>query len=111
MPMVPRPPKAIRSKSNVCATFSVELSKKYRFRPTSPKWATPWGRRPAIEAVLGIEAMCQGLVLPTVNHRDDPEFTDIDVVPNQTRRHPHEFFLSTAFGFGGTNCCIVFRGV
>lgn len=69
------------------------------------------GAAAAIEAVLGIEAMHQGLVLPTVNHLPDPEFTDVDFVPNQTRRHPHEFFLSTAFGFGGTNCCIVFRGV
>ncbi len=69
------------------------------------------GAAAAIEAVLGIEAMRQGLVLPTVNHRPDPEFADIDVVPNQTRRHSYEFFLSSAFGFGGTNCCIVFRGV
>lgn len=69
------------------------------------------GAAAAIEAALGIEAMCQGLVLPTVNYLPDPEFADIDVVPNQTRRHPHEFFLSNAFGFGGTNCCLVFRGV
>ena len=69
------------------------------------------GAAAAIEAALGIEAMRQGLVLPTVNHLPDPEFADIDVVPNQTRRHPHEFFLSNAFGFGGTNCCLVFRGV
>jgi 3-oxoacyl-[acyl-carrier-protein] synthase II len=69
------------------------------------------GAAAAVEAVLGIEAMRQGLVLPTVNHRPDPEFADIDVVPNQTRRHSYEFFLSSAFGFGGTNCCIVFRGV
>jgi 3-oxoacyl-[acyl-carrier-protein] synthase II len=69
------------------------------------------GAAAAIEAVLGIEAMSRGLVLPTVNHRPDPELQDIDVVPDQSRRHPHEFFLSTAFGFGGTNCCIVFRGV
>jgi 3-oxoacyl-[acyl-carrier-protein] synthase II len=69
------------------------------------------GAAAAIEAVLGIEAMQQRLVLPTVNHRPDPEFADVDVVPNQARRHAHEFFLSNAFGFGGTNCCIVFRGV
>ncbi len=69
------------------------------------------GAAAAIEAVLGIEAMSRGLVLPTVNHRPDPELADIDVVPHQTRRHSYEFFLSTAFGFGGTNCCIVFRGV
>jgi 3-oxoacyl-[acyl-carrier-protein] synthase II len=69
------------------------------------------GAAAAIEAALGIEAMQQGLILPTVNHIPDPEFEDVDVVPNSARRQRHEFFLSNAFGFGGTNCCIVFRGV
>ncbi len=68
------------------------------------------GASAAIEAALGIEAMKQGIVLPTVNHIPDPEFSDLDVVPNKARRHAHEFFLSNSFGFGGTNCCIVFRG-
>ena len=65
----------------------------------------------AIEAVLGIEAMRQGLLLPTVNHIPDPEFADLDLVPRNTRSHAYGNFLSNAFGFGGTNCCIVFRGV
>jgi len=69
------------------------------------------GASAAIEAALGIEAMQQGLLLPTVNHIPDPEFADIDVVPNRIRRYAYEFFLSNSFGFGGTNCCIVFRGV
>ncbi len=69
------------------------------------------GASAAIEAALGIEAMRQGLILPTVNHIPDPEFTDVDVVPNGVRRQRYEFFLSNAFGFGGTNCCIVFKGV
>jgi len=69
------------------------------------------GASAAIEAALSIEAMQQGLILPTINHIPDPDFADIDVVPNQVRRHSHEIFLSNSFGFGGTNCCIVFRGV
>jgi 3-oxoacyl-[acyl-carrier-protein] synthase II len=69
------------------------------------------GAAAAIEAALGIEAMQQGLILPTVNHIPDPELEDVDVVPGSVRRHRYEFFLSNAFGFGGTNCCIVFRGV
>lgn len=69
------------------------------------------GASAAIEAALAIEAMGQGIVLPTVNHIPDPAFADLDVVPNQAREHAHEFVLSNAFGFGGTNCCIVFRGV
>ena len=69
------------------------------------------GASAAIEAALGIEAMRQGIILPTVNHIPDPELVDVDVVPNTARRHNYEFFLSNAFGFGGTNCCIVFRGM
>jgi 3-oxoacyl-[acyl-carrier-protein] synthase II len=68
------------------------------------------GASAAIEAALAIEAMGQGIVLPTVNHIPDPEFGDLDPVPNEARKHPHEFVLSNSFGFGGTNCCIVFRG-
>ncbi|WP_373499579.1 beta-ketoacyl synthase [Desulfococcus sp.] len=69
------------------------------------------GASAAIEAALGIEGMCRGLILPTVNHLPDPDLADVDVVPNQVRRQSYDLFLSNAFGFGGTNCCIVFRGV
>jgi 3-oxoacyl-[acyl-carrier-protein] synthase II len=69
------------------------------------------GAAAAIEAALGIEAMRQGVVLPTVNHIPDPDLADVDVVPHSARRQSYEFFLSNAFGFGGTNCCIVLRGV
>ncbi len=69
------------------------------------------GASAAIEAAFAIEAMRNGIVLPTVNHIPDPNFSDIDVVPNNSRMHAHEFVLSNSFGFGGTNCCVVFRGV
>ena len=69
------------------------------------------GASAAIEAALAIEAMAEGIVLPTVNHIPDPDFSDLDVVANTVRKHVHEFVLSNSFGFGGTNCCIVFRGM
>jgi 3-oxoacyl-[acyl-carrier-protein] synthase II len=69
------------------------------------------GASAAIEAALGIEGMHRDLVLPTINYRHDPAFDDLDVVPDVCRAHRHGVFLSNAFGFGGTNCCIVFRGV
>jgi 3-oxoacyl-[acyl-carrier-protein] synthase II len=69
------------------------------------------GASAAVEAALSIEALQQGVILPTVNHIPDPELDDVDVVPNQARRQRYEFFLSNAFGFGGTNCCIVFKGI
>jgi 3-oxoacyl-[acyl-carrier-protein] synthase II len=68
------------------------------------------GAAAAIEGALTIEGMRQGIMLPTINHRSDPRFDGIDCVPDTARRQPHELALSNAFGFGGTNCCIIFRG-
>ncbi len=84
----------------------------FPFRSNKSQIGHTLGAAAAIEAALGIEAMRQGLILPTVNHIPDPELADMDVVPNVARRHAAtRFFLSNAFGFGGTNCCVVFRGV
>jgi 3-oxoacyl-[acyl-carrier-protein] synthase II len=69
------------------------------------------GASAAIEAALAIEAMSRSILLPTVNHIPDPAFDDLNVVPNQARKHRYEHVLSNSFGFGGTNCCIVFKGI
>ena len=69
------------------------------------------GAAGAIEAALTIEGMRRGVLLPTINHVPDPALADVDVVPNAARRQACDVALSNAFGFGGTNCCIVFRGV
>ncbi len=69
------------------------------------------GATAAIEAALTIEGMKKGIILPTINNIPDPEFSDIDVVPNEARKQKYEIALSNAFGFGGTNCCVIFRGV
>ena len=55
--------------------------------------------------------MRQQTLLPTVNHIPDPAFADVDVIPNEARKQATELVLSNAFGFGGTNCCVVFRGM
>jgi 3-oxoacyl-[acyl-carrier-protein] synthase II len=68
------------------------------------------GATAAVEAILGIEGMRQSVILPTANHIADPELADVDVVPNTARSQAYDNFLSNAFGFGGTNCCIVFKG-
>lgn len=69
------------------------------------------GASAAIEAALSIEGMLRGYVLPTVNHIPDPKIRDVDIVPNSARRQRYNCFLSNAFGFGGTNCCICFKGI
>jgi 3-oxoacyl-[acyl-carrier-protein] synthase II len=68
------------------------------------------GAAAAVEAVLAVMAMQHQRVLPTLNHVPDPELDGTNI-PTESRAHAHEFVLSNSFGFGGTNCCVVFRGV
>ncbi len=63
----------------------------------------------AIEAALIIQGMQEDVILPTLNLEVDPEFHDLDFVPTTLRDRPVEIALSNSFGFGGTNCCIVFK--
>lgn len=69
------------------------------------------GASAAIEAAMTIEGMQHGLILPTANHIEDPALAGVDVVPGEPRKRHFELALSNAFGFGGTNCCVVFRGM
>ncbi|MFN3921907.1 MAG: beta-ketoacyl synthase N-terminal-like domain-containing protein, partial [Caldimicrobium sp.] len=62
-----------------------------------------------LEAVLTIKALEEGIVPPTINYEEpDPE-CDLDYVPNQARRAEIKIALSNAFGFGGTNACLIFK--
>jgi 3-oxoacyl-[acyl-carrier-protein] synthase II len=67
------------------------------------------GAAAAVEAVLAVMALEHQTILPTLNHVPDPEIVGPEFVP-AARPHRHEHVLSNSFGFGGTNCCVVFRG-
>ena len=68
------------------------------------------GAAAAVEAVLSVMALEKQVVLPTLNYLVDPELAGADFVA-AARPHAHELVLSNSFGFGGTNCCVIFRGV
>jgi len=62
-----------------------------------------------LEAVLTVMSIYEGIVPPTINLEEpDPE-CDLDYVPNQARKTNIKIALSNAFGFGGTNACLVFK--
>lgn len=67
------------------------------------------GATAAIEAVLTIRTMQEGIVPPTINlTAPDPE-CDLDYVPNTARRAAVRVALSNSFGFGGANTSLVLR--
>ncbi|WP_158335426.1 beta-ketoacyl-ACP synthase II [Campylobacter concisus] len=63
----------------------------------------------AIEAVISIMAMRDGIIPPTINYETpDPE-CDLDYVPNKARRAELKAVMSNSFGFGGTNGVVIFK--
>ena len=67
------------------------------------------GAAGAIEAMVCILAMNQGVIPPTLNlTHPDPE-CDLDYVPNQARPVEVTTAISNSFGFGGHNSVLVFR--
>jgi len=67
------------------------------------------GAAGGLEAVLCVKALQQGFVPPTANLDTPGEGCDLDYVPRQGRRADLRVAVSNAFGFGGTNACIVLK--
>ncbi|MBI5707204.1 MAG: beta-ketoacyl-ACP synthase II [Armatimonadetes bacterium] len=67
------------------------------------------GAAGAIEALICILAMRDGVLPPTINlETPDPE-CDLDYIPNKARKADCDVALSNSFGFGGHNVALVFR--
>lgn len=69
------------------------------------------GAAGALESVICMKALSDGMVPPTINYETpDPE-CDLDYVPNVARKQTIRYAASNSFGFGGHNGCLVFGGV
>lgn len=69
------------------------------------------GAAGALEAVISIMAMEEGILPPTINQEEkDPE-CDLDYIPNVAREKKINAVMSNSFGFGGTNGVVVFKKV
>jgi len=66
-----------------------------------------FGAAGAVEAMMCVLALHEGVLPPTINYRNpDPE-CDLDYVPNEARRAQVDVALSNAMGLGGHNACVV----
>ncbi|UUO01406.1 KasA/KasB family beta-ketoacyl-ACP synthase [Mycolicibacterium novocastrense] len=66
------------------------------------------GSAGAIEAVLTVQALRDGVVPPTLNLKDlDPQI-DLDVVADGPRRADYRYAVTNSFGLGGYNVSLVF---
>lgn len=71
------------------------------------------GAAGAIEGLLCIKAINDGIIPPTINTTDiDPKITIGDnIVTGESFAKPVNVAMSNTFGFGGHNCIVVFRKV
>ena len=68
------------------------------------------GASSVIETILALRGMDANMILPTINHRPDPEM-ELDCVAEGARPLVQEYVLKNAFGFGGCNACAVLRKI
>jgi 3-oxoacyl-[acyl-carrier-protein] synthase II len=66
-----------------------------------------FGAAGAIEAMMCVLALHEGVIPPTINYRQPDPDCDLDYVPNEAREAKIDVALSNAMGLGGHNGCVL----
>jgi 3-oxoacyl-[acyl-carrier-protein] synthase II len=67
------------------------------------------GAAGGVENVFAVKTIYEGIIPPTINLDNPGPECDLDYTPNQARKKDVTYALSNSFGFGGTNCCVLFK--
>lgn len=67
------------------------------------------GATGAVEAILTLKTLEEGYILPTINHQQQDEACDLDVVANVGRHQQVLYAMSNSLGFGGHNASLIFK--
>ncbi len=70
-----------------------------------------FGAAGAIEAMMCVLAIHEGVIPPTINYEHPDPACDLDYVPNEAREAKVDVALSNAMGLGGHNGCVLFGRV
>ena len=70
-----------------------------------------FGAAGAVEAMMCVLALQEGVLPPTINYEMPDPVCDLDYVPNEARRVQVDVALSNAMGLGGHNGCVLFGRV
>ena len=66
-----------------------------------------FGAAGAIEAMMCVLAVHEGVLPPTINYENPDPACDLDYVPNESRKADVDVALSNAMGLGGHNACVL----
>ena len=67
------------------------------------------GASGAVEAVICVKALQEGLIPATIGYTESDPLCDLDIVPNSPRKADLKVVMSNSLGFGGHNASIVLR--
>ena len=68
------------------------------------------GATGAIESIVCIKAINDGIVPPTINlDNQDPEVANLDYVPHKAIKQDVNVALTNSFGFGGHNASLIYK--
>lgn len=63
----------------------------------------------AVEAIVCVRALEEGVIPPTINYENPDPACDLDYVPNQPREARLNHMMNNSFGFGGQNIVTIFK--
>ena len=66
-----------------------------------------FGAAGAVEAMMCVLAVNEGVLPPTINYEHPDPVCDLDYVPNEARKTQVDVALSNAMGLGGHNGCVL----
>lgn len=69
------------------------------------------GAAGAVEAIVAIKTIQDGIVPPTINYQVKDELCDLNITPNVAVKANITASLSTSLGFGGHNACVAFKKI
>jgi 3-oxoacyl-[acyl-carrier-protein] synthase II len=99
----------LNDKSETAAIKTVFGERAYQVPISSTKSMTGHllGASGALEALICVKAMEDGMMPPTINYETPDPICDLDYIPNQARAATLRQVMSNSFGFGGHNASII----
>jgi len=67
------------------------------------------GAAGALEAMICVKALEEGIIPPTINMFNPDPACDLDYVPHEARQAKLDIVMSNSFAFGGQNCVLIFK--